>query len=68
MAETNLFFQDLSEDLQGEIWSKVQQELISSRDVEPRMEDETEEEFQARLNEEVDYYINTHNLANKFNI
>lgn len=68
MVKINIYFQDLSQDCQDEIWQKVQNEFISSGMVEYKEEDETEEEFNARLTETIDDYINCHNLANEFAI
>tara|TARA_B100000315_G_scaffold146425_1_gene135358 strand:+ start:792 stop:998 length:207 start_codon:yes stop_codon:yes gene_type:complete len=66
MIKINIFFQDLKEDTQGKVWQVVQKELLSRGEVEYKQEDETEEEFSQRLEEETDYYINCHNLANEF--
>lgn len=66
MVKINIYYQDLNQDAQDEVWQKVQNELISNGEVEYRNEDETEDEFQDRLNEEIDYYINCHNFANEF--
>jgi len=41
----------------------VQEELLARGFVDPRQEDEDEEEFSLRLQEEVDCYINCHNIA-----
>lgn len=68
MVKINIYYQDLNQDAQDEVWQKVQNELISSGEVEYRNEDETEDEFQNRLNEEIDYYINCHNFVNEFMI
>lgn len=66
MVKINIYYQDLNQDAQTEIWQKVQNEFISSGMIEYKNEDETEEEFNARLYEAVDDYINCHNFANEF--
>ncbi len=66
MVKLNIYFQDLKEDTQGELWQAIQKELLSRSQIEYKQEDETEEEFNQRLEEETDYYINTHNFANEF--
>ncbi len=66
MVKLNIYFQDLKEDTQGELWQAIQKELLSRSQIEYKQEDETEEEFKQRLEEETDYYINSHNFANEF--
>lgn len=68
MVSLNIFFDDLDLEAQERLWQKVQRELFSSGQVEPKLEDETEEEFQERLTEETDEYINGHNFANQFQL
>lgn len=68
MVSVNIFFQDLNHDAQGRLWGAVQRELLARREVEYRGEEETEEEFQQRLQEEIDRYINCHNFANEFSL
>lgn len=66
MVKINIYYQDLNQDAQEEIWQKVQNEFISSGIIEYGDEDETEEDFNARLSETIDDYINCHNFANEF--
>lgn len=66
MVKIDIFYQDLNELVKQAIWQAVRDELLARREVEYRQEDETEEEFQQRLEEEVDHYINCHNFANGF--
>lgn len=68
MAEVNIYFNDLASEAQEELWRRVQQELLDYGEVEPKDEDESEEWFQQRLGEAVDFYINTHNFAHRFSI
>lgn len=65
MIKINIYFQDLNQDAQDEIWRKIQNELISNGVLE-RNEDETEEEFNTRLYEAVEGYIYCRNFANEF--
>jgi len=66
VVRLNVFFQDLNGDAQSRLWAAVQRELLARGEVEYRGEEETEEEFQQRLQEETDHYINCHNFANEF--
>jgi hypothetical protein len=68
MASVNLFFDDLNFDAQNRLWRVVQRELLSRGDVEYRGEDETEDEFQSRLQEAIDDYVNRHNQSNEFRL
>ena len=68
MPKINIYFQDLKEPAQCQLWQAVQEQLLSRCTIEPRQEDESEEAFTQRLHEEVDHYINTHNLAHEFMI
>lgn len=68
MVSLNICFEDLDLEAQERLWRQVQRELLSSGQVEPKLEDETEEEFQERLTEETDEYINCHNFTNQFQV
>ncbi len=68
MVSLNVFFQDLNGDAQGRICGAVQRALLARGAVEYRGEEETDEEFQQRLQEETDDYINRHNFANEFSL
>lgn len=68
MVSINLFFDDLNFDAQSRLWRAVQRELLNRRAVEYRDEDESEEDFQQRLQEEIDDYINRHNQSNEFSL
>lgn len=68
MATTLIYFQDLSPERQTAVWRQVQQELVEDEELEPRQPEESEAEFEQRAWEEVDYYLNTHNLPNEFTI
>lgn len=56
-----VYFQDLGEHLQLEIWEDVRSTLLATGWIDPRQEDETERAFERRVFEEVDHYLNTHN-------
>lgn len=68
MVSLNIFFDDLDLEAQERVWRKIRQELLASGRVEPKLEDETDEEFQDRLTEETDEYINCRNSANRFEL
>lgn len=68
MIKHTIYFQDLKEDTQAELWQAVQKELLASGEVEYRGEDESEEEFETRLQEAIDDYINCHNFAHEFSL
>ena len=67
MVKTNIVFQDLQEEVQEEIWALVSKHLLDAGWVE-RLEDDTEEDFQDRLWEATDDYINTHNVALEYQL
>lgn len=56
-----VYFQDLGEPMQLEIWEDVRSTLLTSGWIEARQEDETERAFERRVFEAVDHYLNTHN-------
>jgi len=66
MLKFPIYFQDLKEDTQQQIWETLQRELLATGDVEYRQEDESEDEFQTRLQEHIDDYINRHNVIHEF--
>ena len=66
MAKVIVYFQDLKESVQCRVWQTVQSELLARGVVQPRQEDESESSFQARLQSEVDYYINCYNFAHEY--
>ncbi len=68
MITTTIYFQDLNESLKCRIWQAVQDKLLATGRVEPRQMDESEDDFQARLQEAIDYYLNTHNAAQEYQI
>jgi hypothetical protein len=67
MIKYNIYFQDLKEDAQQELWALVSKRLLEEGLVEQEKE-ESEEQFLNRLQEETDHYINTHNLAFKYKL
>ena len=66
MLGIKLFFDDLNFDAQSRLWQAVQWGLLARGDVEYRTEDESEDEFQQRLQEAIDDYINRHNQSTEF--
>jgi len=66
MTEINIYFNDLAETVQEELWRKVTKDLLDNGEVSQKGRHESEEEFQRRLDEETDHYINCNNFANRF--
>lgn len=58
MIMHTIYFQDLKEDTQAELWQEVQRELLASGEVEYRGKDESEEELAERLQKAIDDYNN----------
>lgn len=65
MVKHTIYFQDLARQSQDVLWTKVRDELLARGEIE-KEDYETEAEFETRLWETVDYYINTNNFANEF--
>ena len=68
MTKTTIYFQDLKEQAQCRIWQAVQDKLLATETIESKQEDETEDEFNDRLQEAIDHHINCRNLAQEFSI
>jgi hypothetical protein len=68
MIKTTILFQDLKEPVQCRIWQAVQDHLLATGTIEPRQANETEDEFNYRLQEAIDHHINCNNLAQEFSI
>ncbi len=68
MTKTTILFQDLKEPVQCRIWQAVQDNLLATGTIEPKQEDESEDEFNDRLQEAIDHRINGNNLAQEFSI
>lgn len=66
MTEVKIYFNDLIEEVQEEVFKKVKKELQNYGEVSPQGRYESKEEFQRRLEEHTDHYLNTHNFANRF--
>jgi len=64
----NLFYHDLSLTQQAVVWGEVQRELLACGDVEPQEEDESDEDFERRLDEATDYYLNVNNFPVPYEI
>jgi hypothetical protein len=62
MVKINIGFQDLQEDVQDEVWALVSKHLLDGGWI-ARDADESDEDFQDRLWEATDHYINTHTVA-----
>jgi hypothetical protein len=67
MVKSNIVFQDLQEDVQEEVWALVSKHLLDAGWVE-RTADDTDADFQDRLWEATDQYINTHNVALEYQL
>ncbi len=66
MAEINIYFQDLKEEFQEALMEDIQEELLDYGEVAPKGKNESDEEYNRRLQEEAAHYINTQNFANRF--
>jgi len=53
MAKINIYFEDLNEQAQAELWEAVKEELEAENETQPD-------------NEEIDDHINRNNSANEF--
>jgi hypothetical protein len=58
---TVVYFQDLGERLQLALWEEIRAMLLATGWIEPRRDEEEFAEFEQRVHEEVDHYLNTHN-------
>ena len=67
MVKHNIVFQDLQEEVQEEVWALVSKHLLDAGWVE-RAVDEIDADFQDRLWEATDHYINTHNVAHQYQL
>jgi len=64
MAKINIYFGELNEDAQNEIWQAVREELKD--EIQEKQEDNSEISPETIENEVIDDYINCHNFANEF--
>ena len=62
MVKSTIVYKDLQEDVQEEVWVLVSKRLLDDGWVQ-RNAEESDEDFQDRLWEATDQYINTHNVA-----
>jgi len=65
--QSSIVFQNLQEDVQDEVWALVSKQLLDAGWVE-RADDDTDADFQDRLWEATDQYINTHNVALEYQL
>lgn len=66
MARIIIYFQDLKDEAQDEIRQAVRDEFIAEGELEPRRENETQEDFEERLGEVIEDHINRNNFSNEF--
>jgi len=59
-----VYYQDLSSQAQEDLRRTVRTEFI--KDGARREPEETDEEFERRMQQDIDDYINVHNFANEF--
>lgn len=64
MAKINIYFQNLNEETQQELWQLVKEELETKEN----QKVETGEEREEITDEVIDDYINCHNFVNYFEI
>jgi hypothetical protein len=67
MVKSNIDFKDLQEDVQEEVWVLVSKRLLDDGWVR-READESDADFQDRLWEETNSYINTHHVALEYQL
>lgn len=67
MIKYNIYFQDLKEEVQQEVWALLSKCILEEGWVE-RDSSESEDDFLGRLHEETDHYINTHNFPVKLQL
>ncbi len=67
MVKINISYKDLQEDVQEEVWVLVSKRLMDDEWVQ-RDADESDEDFQDRLWEATDAYINTHNVGLEYQL
>jgi len=67
MIKSTIDFKDLQEDVQEEVWVLVSKRLLDDGWVQ-REVDECDADFQDRLWEATDQYINTHNVALEYHL
>lgn len=67
MIKYTIYFQDLKEEVQDELWALLSKRLLDKGLIE-RNKDETKDKFETRLWEETDNYINTHNFGIEYEL
>lgn len=64
----NITFQDLREETQMDVWDEVRIYLVCAGYIAPRTEEESEGEYEHRVNRAVDDYINRHNASFNYDL
>jgi len=64
----HITFQDLREEAQMDIWDEVRIFLVCAGYIAPRTEEESETEYEHRVYEAVDEYINRHNVEFNYDL
>ncbi|XOB41567.1 MAG: hypothetical protein ACKKMS_02505 [Candidatus Nealsonbacteria bacterium] len=64
MAKINIYFQDLNENAQQEVWQAVKEEL--EEDIKNEIEFQPDLDPQTIKSETIENHINCHNFANEF--
>lgn len=59
----NITFQDLREETQMEVWDDVRLYLVCAGYITHRAEEESEADYEHRVNQAVDEYINRHTVS-----
>lgn len=59
----NITFQDLRTEVQMDIWDEVRVYLVCAGYITPRAEEESEVEYEHRVFQAIDDYINRHNVS-----
>jgi len=59
----NITFQDLREETQMEVWDDVRLYLVCAGYIAPRAEEESEADYEHRVHQTIDDYINRNNVS-----
>lgn len=64
----NITFQDLRTEIQMDIWDEVRVYLVCAGYIPPRREEESEADYEHRVYQTIDDYINRHNVSIHYDI
>ena len=64
----NITFQDLRTEIQMDIWDEVRVYLVCAGYIVPRAEEESEADYEHRVNRAIDDYINRNNASINYDL